>query len=679
MPALSFAQMTPPTAEKIPKEFNLHGDTRVDPYYWIKDVKNPKVKKLLKEENKYFDAYFTAADKKLIKTLVDETKSKIEETETSAPIVFGDYEYFSKTLKGKNYRQHLRREVGNKTPELIFDENVRAKGKEYFALRGKKISPDLTKIAWCFDYDGSGKCEIEIQDMKTLKFTKLGVKDVYWGNFTWAPDSQSLFYALPNKAWRPDTIWNVSLEGKSKKVLSEPEETFNLNVSSSTDDKHVFATSATFDESQVYWWDGKAFKVVVKVKPKVMVTLDHSDEGFFAQSNHDNRNYGVYSLTSLDQPITKWKEVIAPRKDAKLGGFVPIEGKIIYSIGVAGNQEVHVFDLKSSKDKKIEFKDKVYSSHISADGAPLTAFVHYSSPVTPPQDFILNLKTLDLDLIKERKSPTLKPELYVTELRFVKARDGEKIPIHMVYRKDMRKGSPQPTRLYGYGSYGITVESDFDETLFSLLDRGFIYVNAHVRGSDAQGESWYDNGRMMNKLNTFNDFVDIAKYLIKEEFTSEDLLAIQGGSAGGLLVGATLNQAPGLFRAAIAEVPFVDVLTTMLDPTIPLTTQEYLQWGNPNEKAAYNYIRQYSPYDNVREAKYPAILVQTGINDQQVSYWEPTKWVQKLRENTQSDHPIIMKVNMGAGHGGASGRYNYYQETAEKYVFLIKELQKKSK
>ncbi len=651
-----------------------HGDLRTDFYYWLRDIKNPKVKKLLQAENRYYDSYFSKADLKLKKDLVEEVKTKIEEDESSPEIAFGDHVYYSKAEKGKNYRKHLRRNLKTGKEELLLDENKRAEGKEFFAVRAKHISPDLKQAAWCLDFDGSGKCEIEIQDLNTMSFHKTGITGVYWGAMNWAPDSKSLFYVLPNDAWRPDSVWLMNEKGEKKKVLGETDELFNLEAGLTTDDQMVLAESASFETSKTYYWDGSEFKELVPTKDKVLITIDHSDLGYIVRSNHKHKNYGIYRFTKPGTPIEQWQEIIAPAANAKLTEMGLLKDTIVYSLLSKGNEEVHTYQVSTKTDHKIDFKDQTYSSSFHVEGSPHAAYIAYSSPLSPPKTYQLQLPAGDLKLIHEKKSPSLKPELYQTELLMVPARDGKQIPIHVVYRKDMRKTAAQPALLYSYGSYGYTIPSAFNETLFSLLDRGFIYINAHIRGSDAQGEDWYDDGKLMNKKNTFNDMVDVSDFLIQKKWTSPELLAIRGGSAGGLLMGATINQKPENFRAVIAEVPFVDTLTTMLDPTIPLTTQEYLQWGNPNEDAAYKYIKSYSPYDNVEKKNYPAIYVQTGVNDQQVSYWEPAKWVQKLREYNVSNHPVIMKCNMGAGHGGASGRYKRYEEMAEKYVFLLKEL-----
>jgi oligopeptidase B len=674
MPALTIAQGLPPKAEQIPHELKAHGDVRIDNYYWLRDIENPKVKKHLNAESRYYKSYFSAIDRKLKETLVEETKSKIEEDETSAAAIYGQYEYYSRMVKGKNYHRHFRKNIKSKIEELVLDENERAAGKAFFAVRSKIYSPDLNFIAWCFDYEGSGKCELEIQNLKTLSFKKLGITEVHWGDMTWSVDSQSLFYAVPNQAQRPSEIWKTSLQGRTKRVFSEPDEQFDVSSHITDDLKWVMLTSSSYDQTKHYYWDGSEFKEMIKNKPMVQMSLYHSDDSFFVLSNHVHKNYGIYRFDKAGTPFEQWKEVIAPQARSKITSMAAVGNHLVYALRSRGNDEIHHFNINDCKDSVIPFSDVIYAADFVVLGSPLTVHIEYSSPVTPPQVFALDLKSSKLMPIKITKSPTLDAKLYQTELKMVKARDGKDIPIHLVYKKSLRKGKPQPVYLYAYGSYGDTSPSDFSETLFSLLDRGFIYVNAHVRGCDAQGEDWYEDGKLMNKKNTFNDFVDVSDYLIKEKYTEPRLLGIHGLSAGGLLIGAVLNQKPENFGAAIAGVPFVDVLTTMLDPTIPLTTQEYLQWGNPEEPVAYEYMKSYSPYDNVRQVAYPAIYVQTGLSDQQVGYWEPTKWVQKLREYNQSQHPIIMKVNMGAGHSGASGRYARYEEDAEKYVFLIKQL-----
>ncbi len=673
-PTLSFASTKPPKAEKIAHEMKANGDLRNDPYYWIRDAKNPKVIKHLKAENAYYKSYFSKADLKLQKKLLEEVKTKIEESESSPEIIFGKYAYFSKIEKGQDYRQYLRRDTVSHKEDLLFDENVRAKGKGFFAVRARSMSPDLKKMVWCFDYDGSGKCEVEIQDMQTLVFEKTKIKNIYWGNVVWGKDSRSLFYTLANSAWRPDSIWMLNEKRETSKVFSEDDELYNLNVYLSTDHQFVLAQADSYDQSKTYYWDGIAFQPLVPMENKILATVDHTEAGFFARSNHAHKNYGIYLIPKIGDSSKVWKEIVAPQKNAKLTEMSLLQNTAAYSLLAKGNEEIHLVDINSKKEKPVSFTEATYSTSFFVDGNPSALFVSYSSPISPVKTYRVDLDTAALTLIKEKKSPTLNSSLYVTELKMVKARDGKEIPIHLVYRKDLRKGEAQPALLYSYGSYGSTIPSGFSESLFSLLDLGFIYINAHIRGSDAQGEDWYEDGKMMNKKNTFNDFIDVSDFLIKEKWTTPHLLAIRGGSAGGLLIGAVINQKPENFRAAIAEVPFVDVITTMLDSTLPLTTQEYLQWGNPNEPEAYTYMRSYSPYDNIKKQKYPAVLVQTGLTDQQVSYWEPTKWVLRLRDENTGSSPIILKCNMGAGHGGASGRYKRYEENAEKYVFLIKEL-----
>lgn len=670
----------PPQAKKISHPMKIHDDLRNDPYYWLRDIKNPKVKAHLKKENLYFNSYFSKKDALLKKKLVAEFKSKIEEDDSTVPTLYLNYFYNYKTVKGRDYGYYYRTENKAKAkPELVLDENKKAAGKKFFAVRSLSHSPDGQKIAWCFDYDGSGKCEVEIQDLKTKKFVKPGIKEVHWGDLAWAPDSKSVFYVIGDKAWRPAEIWRFDFaatkkSAQKKLLLQEKDELFNLGVQLSNDDKFLFAMSDSFESSRVYYWDQGEFKPLLVPKEKALVHITHSDEGFFATSNFEDRNYRVYSFEKPGIALEKMKLVVKPTADAKIVHADVLDGKLLYAMRSMGNDEIHIFDLKSKKDQIIEMEDVIYEADFVLMGHPLQARLHFSSPITPLKTYQIDLQTGAKNLLKANKSPSLDPNKYVRRLVQVQSRDGKSIPIHIVHLKDRDPQAPQPTLLYGYGSYGITDPSGFRETLFSLLDRGVVFVSAHVRGSDAQGEKWYDDGKLMNKQNTFNDFVDVAEFLIKEKYTTSQQLAIRGGSAGGLLVAASMNQKPELFKAVLAEVPFVDVLTTMLDPTIPLTTQEYLQWGNPNEPKAYFYMRTYSPYDNVKKGYIPSTYVITGVSDQQVAYWEPAKWVQKLRENSQSKLPIIMKVNMGAGHGGVSGRYSKYEETAEKYIFIIKEL-----
>lgn len=679
LPLVASGANQPPLAEKIPHKLVSPFETRIDNYYWLRDKKNLKVIKHLKAENAHYNSYFSAADLKLKKKIVTEIRSKIEEDEVTAAVTYGQFEYYSRMVKDKNYRIHMRRSLKTKKEEILFNENVKAKDKKFFMSLAKAFSPDLKYIAWCFDYDGSGKCEIELQNLATKKFTKIKISGVYWGDISWSADSKNIFYTLPNEMWRPNTLWMANLKGQTKNVFTEVDELFNVSSMLATDEKYTFAVSSSFDQTKYYFWENNGFKPLYTTQPKALADVDHSEFGFVARSNHKNKNFGIYHFAKPGTEISEWSEVVAALPKAKITQVAILDKDVLFTARSKGNDEIHHFQISTKKDSVIEFKDQVYSSSFSIAGEPQKFFIDYSSPIAPPTTFEYSPTSGKLTALKIKKSPTLNAEFYQTELKMVKARDGKEVPVHMVYRKDLRQGKSQPTFLYAYGSYGITDISDFSETLFSLLDRGFIFVSAHVRGSDAEGEAWYDDGKLMNKKNTFNDFIDVADFLIKENYTSASQLGIGGGSAGGLLVGAVINQKPEIFRAALASVPFVDALTTMLDPTLPLTTQEYLQWGNPNEKAAYDYIRSYSPYDNVRKTNYPAIYSQTGINDQQVSYWEPAKWILKIRENNLSKHPVILKVNMGAGHGGSSGRYARFEETAERYIFLIKELVATSK
>ena len=658
----------------------------MDYFDWLKGVKNPEVIKVLNDENDYFSSYFTSEDHKLKNELVEEFKTKIEEDSTSMEIIFGQYAYFTRTAKGENYKLYLRKHLESGIEEILLNANERAKDHSYFSVEAQKISPHLKKIAWCFDIEGSGKSHVEIQDLETKTFSKTDIENVPWGKIEWGQDSECLFYTQPNQAWRVDSIWlyksnkisNKSENKNHQRVFFEPNELFNVGLSKTSDSKFVLFSSSSFNHSQYFYYlDQKVLPIYTTTKD-VLAHVDHSGKGFVVCSNHCHKNYGLYLLEKVGAELNKAIELVKPSEKAKLSEFFCVQDKIVYCLRNYGIDEVYVLDkneLDQNVPTRLVFDEEIYNVYLKVDGLPGQCLIDYSSPIRPNKGYVLDVKTKKLILKKETKAPSLNSNLYKTELRHIPARDGQMVPIHLTYRRDLDLQVPHRVLLYGYGSYSYTVPSNYMATVFSLLDRNFIYVNAHVRGCDANGENWYEAGKMLNKQNTFHDFVDISEYLIREKLTTPSQLAIEGASAGGLLVGATINQKPENFRAAIALVPFVDALTTMLDPTLPLTTQEYLQWGDPNQKNVYDYIKAYSPYDNIRPGiTYPAIFSRTGIHDLQVSYREPLKWIQKLRDLTLNTHPYLLRINMSAGHGGASGRYHRFEETGEKYVFLLKEL-----
>ncbi len=666
-----------PEIERRPKDVTVHGDKRVDDYFWLRDRKDPKVIPLLKAENAWTETVMKPAEK-LREQIFTEMKGRIKEVDSSAPAPLGGWLYYSRTEAGKQHPIMCRRKDAPDSPEqILVDLNKVAKGHDFTEMEHYFVSPDGTRLLYSIDWTGYREFEVFVKDLATNKLIpqKIGkVAGVEWGE-----NHDTVYIVTENEAKRADKFWRCSLKtGKREMLYHEKDELFDLSVSRSTDNKFLFceSSSKTSAEARVMRLDkpGDALTVVRPREPDHEYRVDEREEKFYILTNKDAKNFRLVSAP-VDKP-TEWTEVIPHHAEVKLEEITLFKNFMAVTEREAGQPYLRLFDFTTGKSHRLDMPEPLCD--ISPDvnlTYDTTEFRYtYESMVSPPSVRAVDTVTGVQRTLKEKGVPGYDPSLYQTTRLMAKAVDGVEIPLSVVWRKDLDRTKPQPLLLYGYGSYGLSETASFSQTKVSLLDRGMIFVIAHIRGGGELGEEWRDAGRMARKMTTFTDFVSCAEWLIKNNWTSADKLAVNGGSAGGLLIGASLNLRPDLFRAAVLDVPFVDVINTMLDASLPLTTGEYVEWGNPAVKEEYAWMRPYSPYDNVKAAAYPDILVNVGLNDSQVPYWEGTKYVAKLRSLRTDKGLTLLHCEMGAGHGGASGRYDSLIEVARNYAFLLTSL-----
>jgi len=673
---------TPPAAPKKPHEHKLHGEVRDDPWFWLREKDNPEVIEHLKAENRWTKEQTSHSDA-LSKRVYKEMLSRIQETDTSAPFTSGPWTHFSKTEKGKDYPVYCRQKTGAESIEVMLDCNALAEGHDYFSLGILSVSPDYNWLAYAIDNDGSERYTIYIKNLVTGEVLDETVPDAYYG-FAWANDNKTFFYCTIDDAHRP---WRVHRHvagqhhTRGQLIFEEPDDAFYVSVDNTQDKEYVLIDSSSKVTSECHYISANdpknQFRLIAKRTANIEYSVDHHQGRFIILTNDDAMNFKLCEVSAEEPAREHWKTIVDHRDDVTLMDFSIFKDHMVVQEQKSGLPCIVIHDLAQNEQHEIEFDEPVYDvyGHVNIDYETDIWRFNYTSLTTPPSVFEYNVRTRERTLIKLR--PVLggfSENDYVSERIWVEARDGAQVPVSLVYRRDLDRTRPQPMLLTGYGSYGSSFDVYFSSTRLSLLDRGIIFAIAHVRGGQEMGRRWYEDGKFLKKENTFNDFVDCAKLLQREQYTDNDRLAIQGGSAGGLLMGAVVNQTPELFKAVLAQVPFVDVVTTILDTSLPLSVLEWDEWGNPNDKSYYDCMRRYSPYDNVGAMQYPAMLVTAGLNDPRVAFWEPAKWVAKLREHTQSHHPIYLKTNMGAGHGGASGRYEALEELAFEYAFVIDQI-----
>jgi oligopeptidase B len=668
-----------PAPARKGKTFEEHGIVRQDPYFWLRERENPEVKTYLEEENKFTDKTLQPVTE-LKEKLYAEIIGRIKKDDDSVPFLWRGYWYFFQYRKGMEYPIYFRRKDGVDKAEMVMDVNQLAKGKEFCDIGEIAYAPNHQLMAFSVDYQGRRQYDVYILDLNNHNISGPLVQNTS-GEIEWNAASDHIYYvSIDEETLRPDRIWRASLNKGEKhiEIYFEKDETYHLSISSTKSEKYVLieANSTLTSETLLIEADGEGLKpeVFLNRKRDHLYWIDHLNDRFYIKTNFKAINFKLSVTGKLGTQPESWED-IQPHNDKVLfedfelfNDFIAIEERI------NGLVQIKIRFNREGKTKNLEFNDPAYVVSIGVNPNPESRILRYgySSMTTPGSMYDYNVDTGNQKLLKQQEVPGgYNPDEYQSERIMATAHDGARVPVSIVYKKGLEKNGKNPVLLYGYGSYGISSDPTFNASRLSLLDRGFVFAIAHIRGGMELGKMWYENGKLLQKKNTFLDFISCTELMINEGFTSSSNMFIMGGSAGGLLMGAVINMRPDLFKGAIAAVPFVDVVTTMMDDSIPLTTLEYDEWGNPNEKAFYKYMLSYSPYDNVKDACFPAILASTGFHDSQVQYWEPAKWVAKLRDHQQCNRPVLLHTNMDAGHGGASGRFARHKETALYYAFFL--------
>lgn len=672
-----------PLAKQIPKNLTIHDDVRVDEFYWLNDRENPEVIDYLNKENDYYDAH-TTHTKEFQTSLFEEMKSRIKEDDSSVPYKYNGYWYITKYEKGKDYPIYTRKkETLEAEEELLFDCNEMAKDHSYFRLVGLNINLNNDLVSYGIDTTGRRQYTLHIKDLKTNTVLKDEISNTTGGS-TWANDNKTLFYTKKDETTlRSEAIYKHRLNTDQKSdelIYEETDDTFGVSVYKTKSKKYlvIVSYSTLTTEYQILnanTPDGD-FKVFQPRTRGLEYSISHYEDSFYIVSNADGAQNFKLSKTSETQTQKKyWNDVIPHRENVLLEDIEIFKDFLVVSERENGLNQIHIKRWDGSGSYYLPFESETYTAYTTTNIDFDTSVLRYGyqSLTTPSSiiDFDMVTKTKTIKKEQEVLGGKFKKENYTSERLWATAADGTQIPISLIRHVDTEKSSETPLLLYAYGSYGNTIDPYFSTVRLSLLDRGFIFAIAHIRGGEYLGRQWYEDGKLFNKKNTFSDFVDCSKYLIENKYTSAKHQYAMGGSAGGLLMGAVVNLAPELYNGVVAQVPFVDVVTTMLDDSIPLTTGEYDEWGNPNEKDYYEYMKSYSPYDNVTNKLYPNMLVTTGLHDSQVQYWEPAKWVARLRSQNKNTSQLYLKTNMEAGHGGASGRFEALKEVAAEYAFLL--------
>ncbi len=676
----------PPVAEIKPHVRDIHGDKVVDNYYWMYDYfgKGPdstKVVDYLKAENSYVDTMMSGT-KAFQEKLFEEMKARIKEKDESVPVFKNGYYYYTRTEDGKQYYKYCRKK-GNlqAKEEILLDVDAMAEGHPYYAVTGYEISEDNKLLAYAVDEVSRRQYTIRVKNLETGETLKDAIPNTE-GDPVFANDNKTIFYTSKN----PVTLLSEKIKrhtlgsdaSADVLVYEEKDKSNYIGVAKSKNNKHIFIYSQATMSSELRFIDAstptaqfKSFQPRIK---DVLYDVTPLADRFLIRTNLDAKNFRLMECPLDKTDVANWKEVIPHRNDVLLQGVEEFKDFIVLSERKDGLVKLRVRNLSNGNEHYVDFGEPAYAANFGANPEYNTTNLRYgyTSLTTPQSTYDYNLVTKEKQLKKQQEViGGYDPKEYVTERTYATARDGVKIPISIVYKKGFEKDGKAPLLLYAYGSYGSSMDASFNSARLSLLNRGFAYAIAHIRGGQEMGRQWYEDGKMMKKKNTFTDFIDAAQFLVKENYTSKAHLYAQGGSAGGLLMGAVVNMAPELWHGVIAQVPFVDVVNTMLDESIPLTTNEFDEWGNPKNKDAYMYMKSYSPYENIEKKAYPNMLVTTGLHDSQVQYFEPAKWVAKLRATKTDNNLLLLKTNMEFGHGGASGRFDYLKDVALNYAFLL--------
>lgn len=677
-------EIMPPIAIKKETVLEKHGDIRVDQYFWLNERENPEVVDYLERENDYYDK-MTAHTDEFKDALFQEMKSRIKEDDSSVPYKYNGYWYYTTFEKGKDYPIYLRRkDVEGAKKQVLFDCNAMAEGHSYFNLRGINISPDNKLAVFGIDTVSRREYVLQVKNLETGHIYPLRIENTT-GSSTWANDNKTFFYSTKDKqTLRADKIFKHEFDKESvgkedELVYHEEDETFNAFVYKSKSRKYIIFGSGSTLTSEYSFIDADHPDQELQVfQPRIRgleYGISHYKDNFYILTNADGAtNFKLMKTSVHNTSKEHWEEVIGHREDVLLEDIDIFKDYLVVSERSEGLNQIMIRPWDNGQSYYIDFDNQTYTAFTSTNVEFDTDTLRYvyNSLTTPASTIDFNMKTKQREVKKEQQvlGGKFDKDNYASQRVWAKAEDGTLIPISLVYRKDL-KNDKNPVLLYGYGSYGATIDPYFSSVRLSLLDRGFIYAIAHIRGGEYMGRQWYQDGKLMKKKNTFTDFIACTEFLINQGYTTKEHMYAMGGSAGGLLMGAVINMAPGLYNGVISAVPFVDVLTTMLDESIPLTTGEYDEWGNPNNKDFYHYMKSYSPYDNVKPQRYPNLLVTTGFHDSQVQYWEPAKWVAKLRNVKKGDEILLFQTNMEAGHGGASGRFEALKEVAREYAFIL--------
>lgn len=672
--------IAPPVAQKIPKVDTLYGEIRIDNYFWLRNRGNPEVIKYLEAENKYAQEIMKPTGQ-LQEKLYNELLSRIKETDLSVPEKIDDYHYYTRTEEGKQYQIYCRKKGNlNASEEVLLDLNELAVGHPYLALGVYKVSPNHQILAYSLDTNGSESYNLYFKDLESGKLFKDEIPNTYY-SVEWANDNQTVFYTVLDEAKRPYQLYRYKLGTDSKDdllIYHEKDQAYELYLSKTKSKKYLLMNLESETTTEVWYADAdnpeEGFKIFQPRQHEIEYRLDHHFDKFYILTNEGAKNFKLMEAPVKDPSKVNWKEILPHRDSVKIDDIEVFKNHLVIYEREKGLKKIRITNLTSNQVHYVPFLEPVYTFWPARNpdfNTNLLRF-NYTSLVVPKSVFDYNMDTQIRELKKQDEVlGGYDPSLYQSERVFAKAIDGTMIPMSLVYKKGLVKNGSNPLVLYGYGAYGISSEPYFSSNRLSLLDRGFIYAIAHIRGGGEMGRYWYDQGKLLNKKNTFTDFVACAEHLMAEKYTSSQKLVISGVSAGGLLMGAVNNMRPDLFKAVIANVPFVDLINTMMDPSIPLTVIEYEEWGNPNNPQYYEYMRSYSPYDNVGAKNYPSLLITAGLNDPRVAYWEPAKFTAKLRALKTDKNLLLLKTNMGAGHGGASGRYDELKDVAFEYTFIL--------
>lgn len=672
-------RMSAPIAKKQPHTMTTHGDVRVDNYYWLRDDQreSPEIIEYLTQENDYTKQQLEKGES-LKKEIYDELFSRMKQDDESVPYNYNGYTYRSRVVAGKNYSIYERRPVNSQGEWVVLvDGNERAEGTEYYRMGALAISPDNTTLAIAEDRQGRNEFAVSFRKIDESEWQENALTNTS-GNIVWANDNQTLFYV--NKDKQTLLPYQVvrhqygTQQTQDKLVYEEKDDTFYVSLAKSTSKDFILIGITSTETSEYRLIDANQPQNDAKILKTRQVGVeyypDHFNGKFYIRSNHQHPLFGLYIADNISAP---WVSFIAPRDGVDLEGFALFNNWLVVEERQNGLVNIRQISWLTHKENQVSFDDPTYMAWIGNNPEPDTDTLRYgySSMTTPSSVYEINMLTQEKQLLKQEEVKDFNKQNYQSERIWVTAQDGVKVPVSLVYRKDLFKHGQNPLLVYGYGAYGYGIDPSFSSSRLSLLDRGFIYAIAHIRGGGDLGKNWYIQGKTIHKMNTFTDFIDATKGLLSEGYGKAGHVYAMGGSAGGLLMGAVVNMAPDLYEGVVSAVPFVDVVTTMLDPSIPLTTGEYDEWGNPENEEDYWRIKAYSPYDNIKAQHYPHILVTTGLHDSQVQYWEPAKWVAKLRDIKQGNSLLLLETNMNAGHGGKSGRFNALDDIAQEYSFIL--------